>query len=79
MDNKLTSGFSSLFTAAKNIASGVDQYVEDDVYNHRLDLCNNCPKLINLTGQCGECLCFVKLKTKLKQEQCPLSKWEAIP
>ena len=48
MDNKLTSGFSSLFTAAKNIASGVDQYVQDDVYNHRLDLCNTCPKLIPL-------------------------------
>lgn len=75
--DKLSNGFQSLFTAAKNIATGVDQYVDDSTYSTRLETCMSCPKLLTLTNQCGECLCFVKLKTKLKQESCPLLKWEA--
>ena len=75
MDNKLASGFNSLFTAAKNAVQGVDQSVPEEVKQQRLDTCLNCPKLIELTKQCGECLCFVNYKTSLRQEKCPLEKW----
>lgn len=78
MDNKLSNGFNSLFTAAKNIANGVDQYVTDEVKDERLKLCEGCPSLVKSTKQCGECWCFVQLKTKLKQEKCPLDKWKSI-
>ena len=76
MDNseKLKSGFKSLFNVAKNIAAGNDQSVTEEVRNDRISLCNGCPKLM-VTRQCSECLCFVDLKTKLKQESCPLKKW----
>lgn len=75
--NKLSSGIKSLFTAAKNAAQGIDQSVPEAVLNARLELCNACPRL-SVTRQCKECLCFVDLKTKLRQEKCPLDKWEAV-
>lgn len=71
----ISSGVKSLFKAAKNAATGVDQVASEEVIKARLELCNRCPKLL-LTRQCGECLCFVDLKTKLKQEKCPLDKWK---
>ena len=41
----------------------------------RYRICLTCPKLIKLTGQCGECWCFVKLKTKIVSAECPRNKW----
>lgn len=77
MDDVLKSGFKSLFTAAKNVVNGVDQTVTEDIKYERKEICNGCPKLLK-TRQCGECLCFVDLKTTLKQEKCPLNKWDKI-
>lgn len=74
MDNLFKNGISSLFEAAKNLATGVDQSVPVEVHAVRIETCNGCPKLM-VTRQCGECLCFVDLKTKLRQEKCPLDKW----
>lgn len=77
VDNKIKDGLKSLFTIAKNIADGIDQYVSEDIKNERLSLCNACPKL-TATRQCSECLCFIDFKTTLKQEKCPLDKWTEI-
>lgn len=74
--NKLKNGLSSIFTIASNMATGVDQSVPEAIRLSRIDLCNSCPKLMP-TRQCGECLCFVDLKTKYKQEKCPVDKWVA--
>ena len=73
---KLKSGAKSLFTIAKNAAKGVDQSVPKEVAEERLSICNSCPKLIKLTGNCAECGCFVSAKTKYRQEHCPLFKWD---
>lgn len=73
---KLKSGAKSLFTIAKNAAKGVDQSVPEEVAKERLEICNNCPKMIKLTGNCKSCGCFVKYKTKVRQEHCPLYKWD---
>ncbi len=74
MSDVLKNGFKSLITVAKNAANGVDQSVNEETRKQRIELCNDCPKLM-ITRQCAECLCFVDLKTKLKQEKCPLDKW----
>lgn len=73
--SKVNNGVKSLFNIAKNMVEGKDQYVTDVVKNERQNICDNCPKLIALTKQCSECLCFTEFKTKFKQEHCPLGKW----
>lgn len=50
-------------------------FVEEKEKERRLAICNNCPNLYKLTGNCKLCGCFVKLKTKLKNQNCPISKW----
>lgn len=41
----------------------------------RMDICNACPELIDLTKQCKKCGCIMPLKTKLKAAACPIGKW----
>lgn len=72
--SKLAKGAKSLFTIAKNAATGVDQSVPAEVANSRLNICKGCEKFTK-TRQCSECLCFLDFKTKVKQEKCPLGKW----
>lgn len=74
-NNKIASGLSSLFTIAKNMVNDVDQYVDDSIQKERFNMCMECPDLIKLTNQCSKCGCFVGLKTKFKQEECPIQKW----
>lgn len=75
MEDVFKNGVKSIFEAAKNIATGVDQYVSTNTEIERKEICKACPKLM-VTRQCGECLCFIDFKTKLKQEKCPLGKWD---
>lgn len=65
----------SLFEIAKNAASGVDQDVPEEVLTSRRSICEGCPSLILPTKNCKECGCFIKAKTKFRQESCPLNKW----
>lgn len=51
------------------------EYVSDEVHTNRFDICKSCPELIKVTSQCKKCGCFMAAKTKLKNAQCPLSKW----
>jgi hypothetical protein len=46
----------------------------------RLTICNNCKdnkgnSNLYITGQCKNCLCFVKEKVKYNAENCPRDKW----
>lgn len=52
-----------------------DEKVSDSVREVRLNRCMNCPRLIKPTNNCGECGCFVSLKTQYRAESCPLGKW----
>lgn len=51
------------------------EYATEEVSTTRFSICETCPSLIKLTGQCKECGCFMKLKAKLKEAVCPLGKW----
>lgn len=76
MEDKLTSGISSILEIAKNKMKGIDQYVPEEVRLNRMSICSECPsRKDRFGGQCGECLCVISLKTKFKQEECPLKKW----
>lgn len=50
--------------------------VETEVASERMAVCRECP-MFNL-GVCGECHCFMPLKTKLPNAECPLHKWGQV-
>ncbi|WP_332476728.1 DUF6171 family protein [Leptospira ainlahdjerensis] len=49
----------------------------DDFSEKRMGTCLTCPLLLNgfFGERCSVCHCFVRLKTKLKRESCPIGKW----
>ena len=51
------------------------EYVDEELFNSRYSICQLCPELIKLTKQCKKCGCFMAMKTKLKQAECPIGKW----
>ncbi|TGM04885.1 hypothetical protein EHQ76_07295 [Leptospira barantonii] len=46
----------------------------------RLSACLSCSLILFgfLSERCSLCGCFVRLKTKLKSESCPISKWKRV-
>lgn len=45
----------------------------DKVLSERLRICNDCPEFDKL--RCKQCGCFVALKVKPKESECPLGYW----
>lgn len=54
------------------------EYVNQEIYDERLDICKSCDRFISLTSQCKECGCFMKLKCAVSHAFCPLNKWNAV-
>jgi hypothetical protein len=52
-----------------------DKKTSEDIYNNRMDICNNCEYLINMTKTCMKCGCFMTIKTKIDNAYCPIGKW----
>ena len=42
----------------------------------RLNICRACDRFIQATSQCKECGCFMKIKTRIKDAECPLGYWK---
>lgn len=74
--------------ATKGVAT---DKVPEQVAAERLEICERCEHFIKATRQCGKCLCFMDVKTKLvydpvesvKQLEeiktfCPVGKWGAF-
>jgi len=51
------------------------EYVDREVADARYEVCLDCPELTEHTKQCKTCMCFMVLKTKVKDAKCPLGKW----
>jgi hypothetical protein len=55
--------------------------VPKPVHEYRLKICEKCPLLLREEGQpmttvrCGDCGCFVYIKSNLKDFTCPQGKW----
>jgi hypothetical protein len=52
-----------------------NNYIDEGTAKARMDICEVCPRLLKATHQCKECGCFMKIKVKLANATCPLSKW----
>lgn len=48
---------------------------DQSIAEQRMEICRSCPELIQATNQCSKCGCFMLLKTKLANAECPLGKW----
>lgn len=51
------------------------EYIDDNEFNSRYNICLSCPELIKLSKQCRQCGCLMNVKTKMKAARCPLGKW----
>ena len=65
----------NIIDVVRDTINGTVEYAEKETMKDRLRLCFECERLIELTNQCKECGCFVKLKVKYKETSCPLGKW----
>jgi len=61
-------------SVAEHVKKGAKS-VMDDVYNRRLKECNSCGHKIGI--RCRVCGCFVKVKAKWAEQECPEGKWKA--
>ncbi len=52
-----------------------NNYIDENEANKRFEICKSCPRLIQMTNQCRECGCFMKMKVKLEAATCPIGKW----
>jgi len=50
-------------------------WVVKEVAQKRYDECKKCDLFNHTLGTCKECGCVMKLKVKLANTSCPLSKW----
>ena len=52
-----------------------------NVQKKRMELCQECPKAVRCAPHappvcfCKACGCYLKHKTRLKSERCPMGKW----
>lgn len=65
----------SLRQIAKDIVAGKLQLSEEELATERLKLCKECPQMTKLSRQCKLCGCFLDLKVKVLNAQCPMGKW----
>jgi hypothetical protein len=47
-------------------------------YINRISICKSCPNLIKPTNNCKICGCFMNLKARLKNHNCPKNYWGKI-
>lgn len=60
-----------------NIKSGF-KHVTHEEYEDRLMVCHSCPFLNHKETQCTDCGCYVKVKARLKVEDCPQGYWKRL-
>ena len=50
-------------------------FPQKELTEERLKVCVACPKFKKMTRQCGECSCFMDLKTRITESSCPKGYW----
>ncbi len=67
-------------TTLKKIASDIlrgklPRAASEDLAKERLKVCDECEYFARLARQCKLCGCFMDLKSKLLEAECPTQKW----
>ena len=50
-------------------------FVKEEVYQDRISICKECVYYFKPTGSCKICLCFMSIKARLGNQECPQSYW----
>lgn len=50
-------------------------FSEEELAQERIKLCEICEHFARTTRQCKLCWCFLDLKTKIAEAECPAGKW----
>ena len=61
--------------AVKLIKGELPAFSDDTLAQERLKVCEACPEFAKVSRQCKLCWCFLDLKVKLLEAQCPADKW----
>lgn len=54
------------------------KHVHPKIRRQRINICMQCPYLFKPTKNCKVCLCFVREKSKLITEDCPMGYWQKL-
>ena len=69
--------------AVRQFVSSGGKLLSKDDASQRMQICrsNGCGQLITVIGMsaCNRCGCFLRFKTRLPQERCPLALWPGDP
>lgn len=80
MLNKLKERMEQVRDLAQEAAAGVLIHkVSEEVQTYRYNICQSCEKLYKPTDTCKVCGCFMKVKTWMPNQECPLKKWPMAP
>ena len=50
-------------------------FVKEEVYQDRISICKECVYYFKPTGSCKICLCFMSIKARLGNQECPQKYW----
>lgn len=62
--------------SAEGVAAGmIRNKVPEHIQETRYAICKECPHLYQPTDTCKKCGCFMKVKTWMPGQVCPINKW----
>ena len=50
-------------------------FTSDKIYKERISICRSCVYYFKPSGQCKRCLCFMKIKSRIANQECPEKFW----
>ena len=51
-------------------------FVPQEIYEDRIGICKSCVYYSSLLGNCKICTCFMKVKARISNQECPQKYWE---
>lgn len=65
----------SVVNNIKSVMAGNSLNISDEEKEKRLSICKGCEFFSQVDDRCSRCGCYLKVKTYLKAERCPIGKW----
>lgn len=50
-------------------------FVPQEIYEDRMSICKSCVYYSSLLGNCTVCKCFMKVKSRIANQECPQKYW----
>jgi hypothetical protein len=73
--NKMAQKLAELENLKLKQMADMVKLIPGHIREERMSICNSCEHLFKPTSTCKKCGCFMKMKTYLPEQRCPLNKW----